>query len=60
MARNNGTPPPGNMPSSTAARVCVKRVVHPIFLLLDLDLGRAADADHRDTARELGQRHLQR
>ena len=31
MARNNGTPLPGNTPSSTAARVCVKRVVHPIF-----------------------------
>src|SRR3984893_9862574 len=38
---------------------CIERVVHPIFLLLDLDLGRAADADHRDTARELGQTLLE-
>src|SRR6266536_118504 len=33
----------------------VHRVVDPIFALLDLDLGRAADADHRDAARELGE-----
>src|SRR3989344_5314421 len=33
----------------------VERVVDAVLLLLDLDLGRAADTDHRDTARELGE-----
>ena len=37
----------------------VERVVHAVLLLLDLDLGRAADADHRDAARELGETLLQ-
>src|SRR6185437_14542163 len=31
------------------------RVIHAILALLHLDFGRAADADHRDAARELGQ-----
>jgi hypothetical protein len=35
------------------------RVIHAILALLHLDLGRAADADHRDAARELGQTLLQ-
>src|SRR6185295_11047511 len=35
------------------------RVIHAILALLDLDLRRAADADHRDAARELGQTLLQ-
>src|SRR5579863_1014436 len=33
----------------------VEGVLNAILFLLDLDLGRAADADHRDPARELGQ-----
>ena len=37
----------------------VHRVVDAILALLHLDLGRAADADHRDAARELGQTLLQ-
>ena len=37
----------------------VERVVDAVLLLLDLDLGRAADADHRDAAGELGQPLLQ-
>ena len=37
----------------------VHGVVDAILLLLDLDLGRAADADHRDAAGELGQALLQ-
>ena len=37
----------------------VHRVVDAILALLHLDLGRAADADHRDAARELGQPLLQ-
>src|SRR5580700_1342949 len=35
------------------------RVINAILALLDLDLGRAADADHRDAARQLGQTLLQ-
>src|SRR5437879_2235266 len=35
------------------------RVVHAILALLDFDFGRAADADHRDAACELGQTLLQ-
>ena len=47
------------MPSSTAARVALHRVVDAILLLLDLDFGRAADADDRNAAGELGQTLLQ-
>jgi hypothetical protein len=35
------------------------RVIDPIFALLYLDFRRAADADHRDAARELGEALLQ-
>src|SRR5690349_7160083 len=35
------------------------RIIHAILALLHLDFGRAADSDHRDTARELGQTLLQ-
>src|SRR5437763_6057234 len=35
------------------------RVIHAILALLDLDFGRAADADHGYAARELGQTLLQ-
>src|SRR4029079_14943727 len=35
------------------------RVINAILALLDLDFGGAADADHRDTALELGQTLLQ-
>ena len=37
----------------------VERVLDAVLLLLDLDLGRAADADDRDAARELGETLLQ-
>jgi hypothetical protein len=37
----------------------VHGVVDAVLLLLDLDLGRAADADHRDAARELRETLLQ-
>src|SRR5699024_6262833 len=37
----------------------VQRVVDAVLALLHLDLGRAADADHRDAARELGQTLLE-
>ena len=35
------------------------RVVDAVLLLLDLDLSRTADADHRNAARQLGQPLLQ-
>src|SRR5205823_12972025 len=35
------------------------RVINAILALLDFDFSRAADADHRDAARELGQTLLQ-
>src|SRR6185312_3398070 len=35
------------------------RIINAILSLPDLDLGCAADADHRDAARELGQALLQ-
>src|SRR6266699_1515970 len=35
------------------------RVIHAILALLDLDLGRATNADHRDAAGELGETLLQ-
>ena len=37
----------------------VHRIVDAVLALLHLDLGRAADADHRDAARELGETLLQ-
>ena len=37
----------------------VQRVVDAVLALLHLDLGRAADADHRDAAGQLGQTLLQ-
>ncbi len=37
----------------------VEGVVDAVLLLLDFDFGRAADADHRDAARELGETLLQ-
>ena len=37
----------------------VQRVFDAILLLLDLDFGRAADADHRNAAGELGKPLLQ-
>ena len=43
MARSSATPPPGTMPSSTAARVALQRVVDAVLALLHLDFGRAAD-----------------
>jgi hypothetical protein len=37
----------------------IERVLDAVLLLLHLDLGRAADLDHRDAARELGEPLLQ-
>src|SRR5262249_48825976 len=64
LARSSATPPPGTMPSSTVAPFPgraggVERVLGPILLLLPLDLGGAADADHRNAAREFGEPLLQ-
>jgi hypothetical protein len=38
---------------------CMHRVIDTILALLDLDLGRTADPDHRDAAGELRQPRLQ-
>src|ERR1700747_3285716 len=38
---------------------CMHRVINAVLAFLHLDLGRAADADHRDAARELGETLLQ-
>ena len=37
----------------------VERVFDAVLLFLDFDFGRAADADHRDAARELGETLLE-
>src|SRR5262249_19217915 len=37
----------------------VHGIIHAVLALLHLDLGRAADADHRNAAGELGQAFLQ-
>ena len=59
LGAKSATPPPGTMPSSTAARVAFERVLDAILLLLDFDFRRAADADHRDAAGKFGQPLLQ-
>ena len=58
-ARMSATPPPGTMPSSTAARVALQRVLDAELLLLQLDLGGGADLDDGDAAGELRQPLLQ-
>src|SRR5271168_170382 len=58
-ARNSATPPPGRMPSSTAARVACIASSTRSFALFHFSLGRTADADYRDSAGELGQPFLQ-
>ncbi len=59
MARNNGTPPPGRMPSSTAARVALSASSTRSFFSFTSTFARTADADDRDAARELGKTLLQ-
>ena len=59
LARSRATPPPGTMPSSTAARVALECVVDAVLLLFHLDFGRAADADDRDAAGQLVETFLQ-
>jgi hypothetical protein len=57
--RSSATPPPGTMPSSTAARVALQGVFDAGLLLFHLGLGRCADVDHGDAADQLGQTLLQ-
>ena len=57
-ARMNAMPPPGTMPSSTAARG-VQRILDARLLLLHLGLGRGTDVDDGDATGELGQTLLQ-
>ena len=59
VARSSATPPPGKMPSSTAARVACTASSTRSLRSLDFDLGRAADADYRDAAGKLGEPLLQ-
>ena len=53
------TPPPGTMPSSTAARVALRGVLDAVLLLFELGLGGGADLDDGHAAGELGQPLLQ-
>src|SRR5258708_7068390 len=58
-------PPPGGMPPppafffGTSATMASVVISNAAFGLLDFGFSRAADADHRDTACELGQTLLQ-
>ena len=52
-------PPPGTMPSSTAARVACDGVLDAVLLLLELRLGGRADLDDGDAAGQLGQALLE-
>ena len=58
-ARSSAVPPPATIPSSAAARVAASDALGPAELLLELWLGGAADADHRQLGREPGQALLQ-
>jgi len=58
-AQTTRTPPPGTMPSSTAARVALSASSTRSFFSFHLDLGRAADADDRNAARQLRETLLQ-
>ena len=57
--RADAAPPPATTPSSTAALVACMASSTRSLLLLDLDLGGAADLDDRHAAGELGQPLLQ-
>ena len=59
MRLTSVTPPPGTMPSSTAARVAEQSVLEAVLLLFQLGLGGRADLDDRDAAGQLGQPLLQ-
>ena len=59
MQRTRATPPPGTMPSSTAAASGVHGVFHTSLLFLQLHFGCRAHLDHRDAADQLGQPLLQ-
>src|SRR2546422_486835 len=48
-------PPPAAAPHADRPAVGVARTSDAVLLLLDLDPGRAADADHRAAAGELGE-----
>ena len=53
LARNESDAATCHSPFLDRGAGGVQGVVDPVLLLLDLDLGRAADADHRDAAGEL-------
>ncbi len=58
-ARRRATPPPGRMPSSTAARVALRASSTRSFFSLTSTSRSAADADHRHAASELREALLQ-
>ena len=53
------TPPPGNDSLFDRRARCGQCVLHAVLLLLELHLGRRADADDRDAAGELGEALLE-
>merc|ERR1719341_2385841 len=44
------TPPPGTIPSSTAALVALRRVLFPVLLLINLNLAGSSDLQHSYSA----------
>jgi hypothetical protein len=60
LARRRATPPAGKDTLLDRSSGRVHGIVHMVLALLDLDLARTADPDHRDAARKLGKvDHLQ-
>src|SRR5262245_65663202 len=57
--RISATPPPGRMPSSTAAPGRVHRFVYAVLLFLALHFGDSANLDYGDAAGKLGQTLLE-
>jgi hypothetical protein len=55
VAYSSAAPPPATPPLLDSGFGGVHGVVDSVLALLDLDLGRAADADHRDPAGQLRQ-----
>jgi len=58
-ALGRATPPPGNIPSSTVARVALGgRIVVSVLLLTDFNLGSTTDLDDSDATRKLSEAFL--
>src|SRR5246127_4160567 len=59
LAKSSATPPPATNTFLDRGLGCVHAILDAVFALLHLDLAAAADTDHRDAARKLGQPLLQ-